>query len=71
MASDPILHFACPGPVDQPTGGYRYDAAILRELRSAGRGVLLHELEGSFPLADDTARTQARRCLEAAAAPRW
>jgi glycosyltransferase involved in cell wall biosynthesis len=67
MANDPILHFACPGPVDQPTGGYRYDAAILRELRDAGRAVTLHELEGSFPLADDSARAQARRCLDAAA----
>jgi glycosyltransferase involved in cell wall biosynthesis len=67
MQADPTLHFACPGPIDQPTGGYRYDAAILRELRVAGRGVTLHELPGRFPLADDVARAAARRCLAAAA----
>ena len=52
----PAIHFACPGAIDQPTGGYRYDAAIVRELRAAGREVVVHELTGSHPLADDDAR---------------
>jgi glycosyltransferase involved in cell wall biosynthesis len=59
------IHFAVPGPVDQPTGGYRYDAAIICALRALGRDVTLHELAGRFPLADDRARDAARRCLAA------
>lgn len=67
MAHDATIHFACPGRLDQPTGGYRYDAAILRELQAGGRDVVLHELAGAHPLADDAARAEARRCLAAAA----
>lgn len=65
-APPPPLHFASPGPIDQPTGGYRYDAAILRALRAAGRPVVLHELDGRFPCVDDAARAAAHRCLAAA-----
>ncbi len=65
-AQRPVVHFACPGAIGQPTGGYRYDAAILGGLASAGRRVVLHELAGRFPEADDTARAAARDCLAAA-----
>lgn len=65
-AGAPRLHLACPGAIDQPTGGYRYDAAIVRELRAAGHDVLVHELAGRHPLADDAARAAARDCLAAA-----
>lgn len=60
------IHVACPGAIDQPTGGYRYDAAIVRELRAAGRDVVVHELTGSHPLADAAARDAAGRCVAAA-----
>ena len=63
---DGALHFACPGRIDQPTGGYRYDAAILAGIAAQGRRVVLHELAGRFPDADDAARAAARACLAAA-----
>lgn len=65
-AQRPVLHFACPGAIGQPTGGYRYDAAILGGLAAAGRRVVLHELAGRFPDADEAARAAARDCLAAA-----
>ena len=61
-----VLHFACPGSVAQPTGGYRYDAEILRALATDGRRVMLHELAGVFPRADARARRAARECVAAA-----
>lgn len=60
------IHLACPGPIDQPTGGYRYDAAIVDALRECGREVVVHALAGRHPLADDAAREAARRCIQAA-----
>ncbi|MFZ9414408.1 MAG: glycosyltransferase family 4 protein, partial [Alphaproteobacteria bacterium] len=60
MSAGAALHFACPGRIDQPTGGYRYDAAILAGLAAQGRRVVLHELAGRFPDADDAARAAAR-----------
>jgi len=65
MSAGAALHFACPGRIDQPTGGYRYDAAILAGLAAQGRRVVLHELAGRFPDADDTARAAARGCVAA------
>jgi glycosyltransferase involved in cell wall biosynthesis len=65
-ALPPALHFACPGAIGQPTGGYRYDAAILRGLAAAGRAPVLHELAGRFPCADAAARAAAAACLAAA-----
>jgi glycosyltransferase involved in cell wall biosynthesis len=65
-AARAALHFACPGPIGQPTGGYRYDAEILRGLRAAGREVVLHELAGCFPDADHAALRAARACATAA-----
>ena len=59
--SEPI-HFVVPGPIDQATGGYRYDAAIVAGLRGLGADVTVHELPGRFPDADDTARAAARAC---------
>ncbi len=61
----PLFHFACPGALDQPTGGYRYDAAIVARLRAAGNDVTVHELPGRFPRADAAAEAAARRCLAA------
>jgi glycosyltransferase involved in cell wall biosynthesis len=66
MSAGAALHFACPGRIDQPTGGYRYDAAILAGLAAQGRRVVLHELPGRFPDADDAARAAARGCVAAA-----
>jgi glycosyltransferase involved in cell wall biosynthesis/SAM-dependent methyltransferase len=38
-----------PGPLDQRTGGYLYDARMVRELRARGWQVEVHEVEGAFP----------------------
>jgi glycosyltransferase involved in cell wall biosynthesis len=50
------LHFVVPGPLDQRTGGYIYDRRMVEGLRALGWTVAVHELEGSFPHADATAR---------------
>jgi glycosyltransferase involved in cell wall biosynthesis len=50
------LHLVVPGPLEQRTGGYLYDARMVHELRGAGWQVDVHELEGRFPEADETAR---------------
>ena len=44
-----------PGPLDQCTGGFRYDSHIVSGLRSLGWEVSVHNLPGSFPDADDVA----------------
>src|SRR5262245_1538919 len=64
--SSETLHFAVPGPLDQPTGGYRYGLRIVAALRASGRAVTVHELAGRFPEVDDDARAAARACLAAA-----
>ncbi len=50
------LHFLVPGPLDQRTGGYLYDARIVDGLRRRGREVAVHELAGEFPAGDARAR---------------
>jgi glycosyltransferase involved in cell wall biosynthesis len=60
-------HFLVPGPLDQRTGGYLYDKRIVDGLRTQGREVTVHELAGSFPLADDAARQAAAAAIEASA----
>lgn len=45
-----------PGDPDQPTGGYRYDAHIVEELRALGWSIDVVGLPGRFPEADDPAR---------------
>ncbi len=61
------LHVAVPGALDQPTGGYRYDAALVRALRNRGWQVVVHELPGCHPLPDPPAVAGAERTLAAAA----
>jgi len=59
------LGFVVPGPLDQVTGGYLFDRRLVDGLRARGRAVHVHELDGRFPEADDTARTAAAAVLEA------
>ena len=49
------LHLIVPGPLEQQTGGYIYDARMAAGLRRRGWRVDVHSLEGSFPDADRTA----------------
>ncbi len=66
VATD-VLHVAVPGALDQPTGGYRYDAALVRSLRARGWEVVVHELPGRHPLPDARAVAGAQDALAAAA----
>ncbi|WP_156995384.1 hypothetical protein [Elstera litoralis] len=49
--------FVYPGDLDQPTGGYRYDAALLRAWAAAGVNVAAISLPGAIP-------RRARRILQ-------
>jgi glycosyltransferase involved in cell wall biosynthesis len=58
------VHLVVPGSLDQRTGGYIYDRRIADGLRTLGRTVVVHELQGTFPVADETARRAAARAIE-------
>ncbi|MFN4091082.1 MAG: glycosyltransferase family 4 protein [Alphaproteobacteria bacterium] len=59
----PPIHLVVAGHIGQLTGGYLYDARIARGLRALGRTVVVHELAGRFPDADDTARRAVSGCI--------
>lgn len=52
-------HWALPGPLDQCTGGYRYDARVVAALRARGMALQVHALAGRHPDPDDAARAAA------------
>ena len=58
------LHLIAPGPLDQRTGGYLYDARIVEGLRALGWTVIAHGLEGRFPEGDPCAESSLARTLE-------
>ncbi|MBT8335725.1 MAG: glycosyltransferase family 1 protein, partial [Gemmatimonadetes bacterium] len=45
----PPLHLVVPGSIEQRTGGYIYDARLVREWTAAGVPVAVHEVPGRFP----------------------
>lgn len=49
------LHILVPGPIEQRTGGYIYDARIVQGLRDRGWDVRIHSLPGEFPLPENDA----------------
>ena len=57
------LHLVVPGPLDQRTGGYLYDARMAAGLRRRGWRVDVHSLEGTFPDADAAAAASLQRVL--------
>ena len=59
------VHLLLPGPLEQRTGGYIYDRRIVTGLRALGLEVVVHELCGRFPLADEAARRATRDALAA------
>jgi glycosyltransferase involved in cell wall biosynthesis len=59
------LDFVVPGRLDQRTGGYIYDRKIVDGLRAAGWPVVVHELAGRFPDADNEARDAAAAAIHA------
>jgi len=56
-------HFLVPGSLDRPTGGSRYDRAIVEGLRQAGQPVVVHELAGEYPGADPAAEAAVAEAL--------
>lgn len=52
----PELHVVVPGPIDQRTGGYIYDARVVSGLRDLGWSVVVHSLAGVFPDPDTRGR---------------
>ena len=63
VETDAVL--VVPGDLDQPTGGYRYDAHIVEALRSLGWSIDVVGLPGRFPDADDRARNSLDSALGA------
>jgi glycosyltransferase involved in cell wall biosynthesis len=61
--SGPGLHLVVPGPLEQRTGGYIYDAQMAAGLRRLGWLVTVHNLDGAFPEADERARSSLIRTL--------
>ena len=58
------LHLIAPGPLDQRTGGYLYNARIIEGLTALGWTVIPHALEGSFPEGDASAEASLARTLD-------
>ena len=58
------LHLIVPGPLDQRTGGYLYDARITGGLTALGWTVIAHGLEGAFPEGDACAESSLTYTLE-------
>ena len=61
----PELHVVVPGPIDQRTGGYIYDARIVSGLRELGWSVVVHSVAGAFPDPDSIARSSLIATLAA------
>ena len=59
------VHFAIPGRLDTPTGGYGYDRRLIAELAAAGREVRHLSLDGAYPFPDARARRTAAAALAA------
>lgn len=59
----PAAAFIVAGALDQRTGGYIYDAAIIRALRSSDWPIDVLELDGEFPWPDTTAEQSLEQAL--------
>jgi glycosyltransferase involved in cell wall biosynthesis len=60
---DRELHLVVPGPLEQRTGGYIYDAQMMSALRGRGWTVGVHTLTGRFPGPDEEAARSLERTL--------
>jgi glycosyltransferase involved in cell wall biosynthesis len=58
-----VLDFVVPGPLEQRTGGYLYDARMIEGLRRRGWTVRVHGLAGPFPDAGAEGRASLAAAL--------
>lgn len=56
-------HFLVPGPLDTPTGGFRYDKRIIEGLKEQGLAPVIHILPEGFPHLSDDLTTAAEAAL--------
>eukprot|EP01037_Dinobryon_pediforme_P030374 gene30374-34424_t len=59
------IGFAVPGSLDTPTGGYRYDARVIADLRRLGHAVEIAALPATFPWPSEADRRSAEALLAA------
>ncbi len=59
------IAFAVPGDLDTPTGGYRYDRALIGALKALGHPVTVVPLREGFPFPDAAALDDAHAQIEA------
>ncbi|MEM6761438.1 MAG: glycosyltransferase family 4 protein [Pseudomonadota bacterium] len=64
------ITFAVPGDLDTPTGGYRYDRALIAGLREWGHGLDVLTLEGGFPRPSNAHAEAAMAALQRVSADR-
>lgn len=57
------FHFLVPGSIDRRTGGSIYDRRIATLLPAFDWHPVIHELEGAFPVADETATAACREVI--------
>jgi glycosyltransferase involved in cell wall biosynthesis len=60
-----LVHFAIPGPLDAPTGGYGYDRRMMAELPALGWEARHLPLPGAWPFPDEAGRRGAAAALAA------
>ncbi|MEM7693360.1 MAG: glycosyltransferase family 4 protein [Pseudomonadota bacterium] len=60
------IAFAIPGDIDTPTGGYRYDRALMAALSAAGHTLTHIPLAATFPAPSEADVAQALAALSAA-----
>lgn len=60
-----MIHFAIPGDLDAPTGGYAYARRILAEWSATGVSAQVLSLSGGFPFPSEAALSETRAALGA------
>ena len=59
------VHLVVPGPITRISGGTIYDRRIMQGLEQLGHRVVVHELDGTYPLAGEDEREAAEASLAA------
>lgn len=57
-------HFVIPGSLNQISGGYLYDKHIIDQLKASDHEIIIHEIEGSFPIVEDHTKRSLIKIVE-------